>query len=189
MREGLHEFGPGNMTLSIYTYKSGILSTLGYDLFIKATDFKMSMEIKGENAKENKIGLEVNADSLKVASLMMTESTDNNILTEGHKNEIDSNIKGSNVLNVKKYPKITFISKKIFEEADCFKVTGDLTIRDKTKEIEMVLKKDIEKPDTKFSGSFDLYQTKFGIRPYSAMFGTLCVKDKIEIKWEFGTPA
>lgn len=184
MREGLYEFGPENMDLSVYAYKSGFLSSLGYDLLIKATDFKLCLEIKGENATKSKIDLEINADSLKITSLMLGERTDKAILTEEHKKEIDSSIRGNSILNAERYPKITFTSKNILEEVNCFKVTGDLAIRDKIKEIELILKKDTEKPGTKIYGSFDLYQSKFGIRPYTAMFGTLNLKDKIEIKWE-----
>lgn len=188
MKEGLYEFGPGNMDLNIYTYKSGFLSSLAYDLFIKATDFKLRADIKGENSAESKMNLVVNAGSLKVVSLMVDNKIHDIILTEGQKKEIESEFKGSRLLNIKKYPKITFTSKNIFIDADCHKVTGDLAIKDAVREIELILKKDNEKPDKRIHGSFDLYQSKFGIRPYTSMFGTLSLKDKIEIKWEINIP-
>lgn len=183
MIKGLFEFGPENMDLSIYAYKSGLLSTLGYDLLIKPADFKLCMEIKGENPAENRMELELNTDSMEVVSLMAGGKINDAVLTVGHKNEIESEIKSNKILDVKRYPKIIFTSRKIFKETNCLKVTGDLAIRDTIKEIELILKKDIEPPGSKIYGSFDLYQSKFGIRPYSAMFGTLHLKDKIEIKF------
>lgn len=47
----------------------------------------------------------------------------------------DAHLKGPDFLDVEKYPEIVFTLKSIAPEGDHFKVTGDLTIKDVTKEI------------------------------------------------------
>src|SRR5580700_1714929 len=47
----------------------------------------------------------------------------------------DGHLKGADFLDVEKYPTITFTLKSIAKAGDDYKVTGDLTIKDVTKEI------------------------------------------------------
>ena len=47
----------------------------------------------------------------------------------------DGHLKGPDFLEVEKYPEIVFTLKSIAPDGDNFKVTGDLTIKDVTKEI------------------------------------------------------
>jgi polyisoprenoid-binding protein YceI len=47
----------------------------------------------------------------------------------------DTHLKGPDFFDVTKFPNVTFKSKKIEKAGDKYKVTGDLTIKDKTKEI------------------------------------------------------
>lgn len=47
----------------------------------------------------------------------------------------DTHLKGPDFLDTAKFPNVTFKSKKIERSGDKYKVTGDLTIRDKTKEV------------------------------------------------------
>jgi polyisoprenoid-binding protein YceI len=47
----------------------------------------------------------------------------------------DGHLKGPDFLDVEKYPEIVFTLKSIKPDGDNFKVTGDLTIKDVTKEI------------------------------------------------------
>jgi polyisoprenoid-binding protein YceI len=47
----------------------------------------------------------------------------------------DGHLKGADFLDVEKYPTITFTLKSIAKAGDDYKVTGDLTVKDVTKEI------------------------------------------------------
>lgn len=47
----------------------------------------------------------------------------------------DEHLRSEDFFNAKKYPKMTFKSKKFQGSLDDFKVTGDLTIKDVTKEV------------------------------------------------------
>ncbi len=58
----------------------------------------------------------------------------NSISTENERR--DNDLKSSDFFEVEKYPKITFVSKKVTRTGDkTFTLTGDLTMRDSTKEV------------------------------------------------------
>lgn len=54
----------------------------------------------------------------------------------------DTHLKSADFFDVEKFPTLTFRSKKIAKDGDDLKVTGDLTIRDVTKEVTL----DVEGP-------------------------------------------
>ena len=47
----------------------------------------------------------------------------------------DNHLRSKDFLDVAKYPAVTFKSKKVEKVGDKYKITGDLTIKDKTKEV------------------------------------------------------
>ena len=63
-------------------------------------------------------------------------------------------------------------------------VSGDLTIQGNTQPAQVQL----NITDTKVTGSTSLTQSKFGIKPFSAMMGALKVKDNVEIEFEANLP-
>lgn len=55
----------------------------------------------------------------------------------------DNHLKSADFFNVEQFPKIQFVSKSITKSGDDYKITGDLTIKDVTKEVTF---------DTEFNG-------------------------------------
>lgn len=49
----------------------------------------------------------------------------------------DAHLKSADFFDVEKHPVMTFVSKSVRKDGDGYKVTGDLTIKDVTKEIEL----------------------------------------------------
>lgn len=47
----------------------------------------------------------------------------------------DAHLRSADFFEVEKYPKLTFVSRRVERSGDGLKVTGDLTIRDTTKEV------------------------------------------------------
>ncbi len=63
----------------------------------------------------------------------------------------DTHLKGADFFDVAKFPNVTFKSKKIEKAGDKYKVTGDLTIKDKTKEVvlDATISPEVANPFTK----------------------------------------
>ena len=49
----------------------------------------------------------------------------------------DAHLKSADFFDVEKYPVMTFVGRSVRKDGDDYKVTGDLTIKDTTKEIEL----------------------------------------------------
>lgn len=71
----------------------------------------------------------------------------------------DRHLKASSYFDVDKYPRITFESKRIVKSEEGFKVIGDVTIKDTTKEMEINFIFD----GNKFVGKSYLYSDDFDI--------------------------
>jgi len=83
------------------------------------TDFAGDLTFDGTNLKDGKVTFTIKATSV---------STGNS-----HR---DDDLRSDNFFNVEKYPEITFKSKQVIPgDGSKFKLVGDLTIRDVTKEV------------------------------------------------------
>ncbi|MES2803740.1 MAG: YceI family protein [Bdellovibrionota bacterium] len=82
----------------------------------------------------------------------------------------DKHLKSADFFDITKYPKITFKSKKITGNAEKFKVVGDLTIKDKTKEVILdgkflgVVKDAYGNEKAAFNASTKINRQEFGLK-------------------------
>jgi polyisoprenoid-binding protein YceI len=92
---------------------------------------------------------------------------------------------GDQVLDVKKYPSITFESTAVTATgtlpAITLTVAGNLTIRATTKAVTVPVAVKVDGSALTASGRFTIKQTDFGIRPISAGGGAVKVKDELTI--------
>lgn len=90
----------------------------------------------------------------------------------------DAHLKSDDFFNAEKYPKMTFVSKQLIPiKGNDYKLVGDLTIRDVTKEVEL---------EVEFGGTMvDFYgQTKVGFE----INGKIS-RHEFELKWNAVTEA
>jgi polyisoprenoid-binding protein YceI len=83
--------------------------------------------------------------------------------------EVEKNA-AKDVLDVKRYPAITFVSTKVSDS----ELVGQLTLHGTTREV-----RGRRSGDT---AEFSLDQRDFGIKPFSAMLGSLKVKPVVTVK-------
>lgn len=87
-------------------------------------DFDATIVVDEENPNESSVEVELDAKSIDTAA-----------------SDRDKHLRSADFLDVENHRKITFRSKRIegasFEPGEKFKVIGDLTIRGKTKEVEL----------------------------------------------------
>jgi polyisoprenoid-binding protein YceI len=109
-------------------------------------------------------------------------------LSDKDRAQVQATMESSEVLDVKRYPEITFVSESVAARAKRpeggipLAVTGKLTLHGSTRQrtLEVVL----EEKDGKIevSGDHAILQTDFGIEPSSMAFGAVGVEDKVTIK-------
>lgn len=100
----------------------------------------------------------------------------------------DDHLRSADFFDAKKYPNMTFKSKKCSGKLDDFKVTGDLTIKDVTKEVVMEVEYEGSVKDSwgnqraAFTAEFDLKRKDYNIKYDDKIDIGPVVGDKVEVE-------
>ncbi len=167
---GTYALGPQNGTLSVRTRRGGAAAKAGHDLLIEVGNWGATVEI---SADPEQTVLELTADS---GSLRVREGTGGmKSLGEDDKSNIQQTIND----DVLKGTAITFHSRSVSSPGDRqLSVQGDLELAGAINPVGFDLSVD---DDGHVSGSAVVKQTAWGMKPYSALFGTLKVADEVEV--------
>lgn len=154
-------------SMTVHVEKTGVLSAFGHEHLIAAPIASGSVD-----AAAHKVEIRVNAGALKVRD---TKGSDKD------KAQIQSTMTGPEVLDVKSYPEITFRSTSAEPaSAGSWTVKGDLTLHGQTRPVSVAVKE----VNGRYTGSAQLKQTEFGIKPVRVAGGTVKVKDEVKIEFE-----
>ena len=154
-------------TVTVHVYKTGLFSGLAHNHIVQAPIASGMVD-----PVQRTVVFSFNAADLKIADTEGSESE--------HK-EIESTMKGPTVLDVARFPAISFASKRVeAASAQTYRVTGNLKLHGTTREITVP----VTLSDGVYKGSVNLKQTDFGITPVKVAGGTVKVKDEVEISFE-----
>jgi polyisoprenoid-binding protein YceI len=167
---GTYELGPTDGTLSVRTGKSGAASKAGHNLLIAVELWGATVDIAADPAQSV---LELTADSTSLTVLDGTGGIQS--LGDDDKEGITQTINQE----VLKGTPISFRSTAVRPDGDGkLHVTGDLELAGGINLVAF----DIEiADDGHLTGSTTLKQTAWGMKPYSALFGTLKVSDEVQV--------
>jgi hypothetical protein len=164
---GTHAFGPDNATLTVRTQKGGAAAKAAHNLVIEVTSWRGTLEV----APQARISLTADARSLRVrdgiGGMMVLGDDDK----AGIEQTIDEEVlKGS---------AIAFDSSDVRASPDGSRlsVAGELELAGAVHRIAFELTVD----DGRLTGSATVKQTDWGMKPYSALFGTLKVLDEVQV--------
>lgn len=161
-----------NAICRVFTFKEGVLSALAHDLEIDVG--KVVVEVADDLA----IDARFDASSLRVLHAM-SNGHPSTALGDGDKRKIEKTI-ASDVLDVRKYPEIRFVAPAPTAEGEGYRYKGQLTLHGATRTVEVVSKKQGDKQIAEVV----LHQPDYGIKPYSAMLGTLKIKPDVRLRLE-----
>lgn len=156
----------------VFTYKEGLLSPIAHDLKIRVTGFTIEAD-----EQSHAIDARFTASSLRVVCAMRNGAEDHRALSEADKRKIEQNI-SEEVLLAAQNPEIRFVSTSVKPEGDGFRVEGNLTLRQKTRPLSFTTRKEGDRQVAEVK----LHQPDFGIKPYTAMLGTLKVKPDVMVR-------
>jgi hypothetical protein len=177
---GRYTLGPDDGTLSVRTKKGGAIAKAGHDLLIRVTNWNAALTVDESGAPA---AIELTADS---RSMQVIEGT-GGLTTlgadekQGIAQTINEEVLGGTP--------ITFRSTSVRSEGDRdgagVDVTGDLELVGTTRPASFTLSINGDR----ITGSAVLIQSNWGIKPYSALFGTLKVLDDITVEVDAQLPA
>jgi polyisoprenoid-binding protein YceI len=176
---GSHELGPASGRLLLRTGRSGLGRRAGHDLTIEATRWSAHTSVDPGDPANSTVTAEI-----EVASLEVKEGTGGVLpLTDADRAEIVKNLRGK-VLNTAAHPTITFRSTSVEGTPESFTVEGDLTIMGVTRPV--TVRGQVS--GDRLTGGATVVQSRWGIKPYSTMFGQLRVADPVEIEFDLAAP-
>lgn len=174
IRTGTHKLGPDNATLRVNTVRGGPASAAGHDLTIEVSSWEATLTV-GEPSS-----LELTADA---TSLHVVEGTGGmKALDDGDKDDIRKTIDK----DVLRKQGIRFSSTDVSSDDGGLTVKGELELVGATAPVEFTL--DVG-DDGSLRGSATVKQSDWGIKPYSALFGALKVKDEVVVSVDGTLPA
>lgn len=165
IQAGTYKLGPDNASLHVETGRSGAAAKAGHDLTIDVASWEATLEV-GETSS-----LSLSADP---TSLNVREGKGGmQALKEDDMDDIRKTIDK----DVLKKKAINFQSSSVESAGDGLKVSGDLEMGGKTKPVTF----DVTESGGTVTGSADIKQSDWGIKPYSALFGALKVNDEVKV--------
>lgn len=178
LRAGTHELGPDTASLVVKTYREGLAAKAGHDLIIDVGQWQAALEVAEEPSQSS---LELSADP---RSLHPREGVGGlKPLTHKDREEIRKNIDEK----VLRGEPISFRSSAV-EAADGgqrLSVTGELTMNGQSGPATFELSVGA---DGHVTGTAELVQSQWGIKPYRGLMGTLKVRDSLEIVFDGTLP-
>lgn len=163
-------FGPENAKLTVRTKRTGAASKAGHDLLIEVTSWSATLDPDADPA------VTLTADS---RSLRVLEGT-------GGIQELDDEAKAGIEKTIDEEvltgTAIEFRSSAVELGADgSGTVTGELELAGRRHPVTFDL---TSAEDGRLTGTATIRQSDWGMKPYSALFGTLKVADELEVGFE-----
>lgn len=165
--------------LRVKTYRQGVAAKVGHDLVIEVTSWEATLEV-GEDPTQSTVVLSVDPGSFEIR-----EGTGGmKPLSDKDRADIGKNL-DEKVLRRKP---IAFRSTKVEAAGSdgALVVHGDLDLADATRPVSFPL---TVGADGRVSGTAELTQSEWGIKPYSGLMGALKVRDSVEVEIEGKLPA
>jgi hypothetical protein len=160
------KFGPDNGTLTVRTRKAGVAAKAGHNLRMEVTSWTATLD-------RDATTLELSADP---RSLRVIEGSGGVMpLGDEEKTAIPRTIDEE----VLKGTAIEFRSTRMAVDGNRVDVEGELELSGTRRPISFAL--DVG-DDGRIRGSARIKQTDWGMKPYSALFGTLKVADEVDIE-------
>lgn len=140
----------------VFTFKDGALSVVAHDLEIAVE--KMTLSIK-----DDRVEATFDPTSLRVLTAA---------LNERDKHKVEQTIRDE-VLESARYPKLRFVSTHVALP----RVEGTLELHGKSAPIVV----DVKEVNGRWRAEATVHQPTFGIRPFTAMFGTLKIQADVRV--------
>lgn len=166
--DGPRAVDTGRSKLTVHVYKSGLFSAFADNHVIEAPVASGSM-VEGSSPR---VEIRVRAADLRVLDPGL--STD-------RRAEVQSRMVGAEVLDVAKFPDISFASTSIDTAGEGrWKVAGQLTLHGQTRAVTFA----VAQTGGVYRGEVTIKQRDFGIEPIRVAGGAVKVKDEVKIAFE-----
>jgi len=174
---------PAKSSVVIQVFKDGIAARFAHDHVVAAKQFAGT--ISGDPADPTTARVEVTAQT---ASFVNDEPALRQQfklpleVSEGDRATIEKSMKGDEVLDVARFPTVSFRSTGVDRAADgALTLRGNLTLHGVTRAVAMPLSVKVDGAMIDGRATFRLKTSDYGMPPYSAMLGAVKCKDEVAL--------
>jgi polyisoprenoid-binding protein YceI len=172
---GRRRLEPGSGHLVIHTRRQGLAATVGHDLTIDVTDWSAEVDPGGNDPSAAWVRVEV-----ELGSLAVREDTGGALpLSESDRGEIDVNM--HRILASDGQPTATFVSTRVLPTPDGGAIDGTLTLNGVERPLRLQV---VRTSPGHYRGNATVVQSEHGIKPYSAFFGALKLRDEVAVEFD-----
>ncbi|TNF25789.1 MAG: YceI family protein [Deltaproteobacteria bacterium] len=154
----------------VFTYKEGLLSAVAHDLKVKVGRWELSYD-------GGAIDATFDPTSLSVVCAMRNGSDAPGAIPARDVKKIEGSIQ-SDVLATKRHREIRFRSTRVEASGDGYEIAGELTLVGRTR----ALTARAVREGGRLVAEVRLHQPDFGIKPFTAVFGTLKIQPHVTVR-------
>jgi polyisoprenoid-binding protein YceI len=172
VKPGRHQLGPERGRIILRTFRDGLAATAGHDLTIEATRWSGELEV---NEDSSPAGLDLRVD---LGALVVRDGTGGvKPLSDRDRREIAVNAR--KVLAADRHPEATFVASAFAPAGGGgWEISGTFTINGTARPLRVRVSE--TSPDH-YHAETTVVQSDYGIKPYTAFFGALRVRDAVDV--------
>jgi len=169
---GEYTISPSNARLLLRTYRKGVAQSVGHDLVLEAGSWS-GLVVVGESLADCSVSGSVDIDSIAIVET----SGGVKALSDKDRQDIDAELRKQ--LGAAEHPQATFASSSVTASDTDGSVAGTFTVGGAPAPLTLTVAR--TEPG-RFMVSAVVAQTAHGIKPFSAFFGALKLRDEVDVE-------
>jgi hypothetical protein len=181
----VYDVNPQASKVHILVYRGGTLSRLAHNHVMSVANLQGEIWTHPTLARSG-FDLAFPVGDLVIDDVQARQAAGSDFSSEVSQSDREGtrkNMLRAEVLNGERYPRISLRSVTVGGTAQKPEVSARITIRDASHDVAVKPTVAIDGSRITVSGEFDLLQTDFGIKPFSAALGALQVQDRLHVKF------
>ena len=163
----------------VFTFKEGVLSAIAHDLKVRVEKPSLTLDPSART-----IEARFEANSLRVVCAMRDGREDPSVLSASDRHKIEENLRDE-VLHTSRHPEVTAKATWTSSASDRARIEGTLHLHG----VSRPFSGEARAESGRWTVEVRVHQPDFGIKPYSAMLGTLKVKPDVIVRVSVPTDA
>lgn len=179
---GTYRLGPEDGRVSLRTYRAGAAAKVGHDLLIEVTRWAAELSVPEPDLARARLDVR-----LDVRSLVVREGTGGAMaLSARDRREIEAT--AARLLAADRFPDASFESTAITATGAGGVVDGMFTVHGRGRPLRLLVSDVSGGGSRRFRATGTVQQSQHGVRPYSAFFGALKLRDGVDVQVDVELP-